>query len=81
MLRFIGMIIVSVLVDLLLILGALTFKDPGPPVLIAFFLWPVILMLMVIASIKDPNERRADMIKMQNFYNIDAIRHKIDRIK
>lgn len=80
--RHLWIIIKTTVVDFLLLLGALTFKDPTAPIMGAFMLWPVIYMLFLIYSIpKAKQGGRADMIKLQNWWNTDAIRRNTDRIK
>jgi hypothetical protein len=41
-------------------------------------MWPIIWMMVIILPIKNPP--RVDMIKMQNYFNTDAIRRNTDRM-
>jgi hypothetical protein len=65
--------LVAMVLDALLILGALTFQDPLPAVIIAVLMFPAILLTLVML---DPRIRRGaewDVVQMQNFYNTSQI--------
>lgn len=66
-------------IDVVLVLMAIAIFEDWPSV--CFFiilLWPVIWFAVIVMQIKDA---QVDMLKMQTYFNIDAIRRNTDRMK
>ena len=75
---FLGFVL-SLFIDFVLILITIaTFKDwPS----ICFFVvcsWPLIWMCIILSQVE--SDERVDMIKLQNYFNLAAVRRNTDRM-
>lgn len=80
--RVIGGLAFSLLIDFLLLLVAvaMTYSKPEVCFALCFYIalmWPIIWMIIIFTQIKV--KPQVDLIKMQNYYNLDAIRRNSDR--
>jgi hypothetical protein len=76
--RILISLVLSVVIEFVLMAAALFSRDPASWILILFMSWPLIFFLTSVGFIK--NNSPVDMIKMQNYYNLDAMRRNSDRM-
>lgn len=66
---------------ILLVIGAFPGDIGWSLAFFIFCLWPMIWFIMVVYSIDKDERGSVDMRKMQNYYNLAAIRQNTNRIK
>ena len=80
MIRVLVSIAISLFVEILLILLAIfIFKDWPSICFFIILLWPVIWITVGISMLPASERGQVDMIKMQTYFNIDALRRNSDR--
>jgi len=68
---------ISLLIDFLLVLAAIAIFEDWPSA--CFFVlmsWPLIWFVIIVKSLKNV---QVDMIKMQTYFNVDAIRRNTNK--
>jgi hypothetical protein len=73
-------LIASLIIDFLLVLAAVAFiKDWPSACFFIVFSWPLIWLCIIAYQVDEP--QHIDLIKMQNYFNLDAVRRNTDRMK
>ncbi len=75
--RVIASLAISFGIEIVLNIAAIAiFKDWLSACFFVVMMWPAVWFAVVVKMIKE--SQRVDMIKMQTYWNIDAMRHKLD---
>lgn len=69
----------SLVIEAVLVLIALTFRDPLPPIIVAALLWPVIYVFLLTRG--NLGSSGVDYLQLRNYSNVEQIRRQTDRIK
>lgn len=72
--------LIALVIDVLLVIGALTFQDPLPPLIVAVLLFPVIWMSLACLDPRIRNGANWDPIQMQNYYHLNSMARDIHQI-
>lgn len=70
--------LLSIIVTVFLVIWALTFKDPLPPLIVAFLSFPVWIASFMFLTRSFSGS--VDILQLQNYANVSRIRQNTDRI-